>query len=613
MVKYTWKRYFKELLPFAKPYRKTIGLVILFTLFSVGLDLCEPIIYKHVLNDLSGVYVHKTFQDNVDITDENLTALTQQKHAKHEVAPRTIDQAFKTLVIAAVALFLLNILSYFFSLVGDYYSAKYANGIEQDFIERAFEHVLRLKLSFFSKNTSASLAKKIDQTDQVGAAVQTLVEGVSSEVFKLVGASGIMFYHNPRLAALSLVSIPFYILISRKMATKLEGTSEEYLETWDEVNTKLQDNLNHVKTVKTSGAEERVVKRFKGSLETALGQYLSRSKMENFYIFFQNVCIHSGKLLVLIYGSYQVLEHKLTPGDVVMFVSLLDQMYSPIDELTSHAINIQLEKVSISRGLALFHSGKEEKKGKALEIHSPTVAFRDVTFAYVKGHNVLHNISFELKPNSYNVLVGTSGSGKSTILDLLLNFYSNSEGSILVDGTDIAHVQPSSLRGQIGLVAADGAIFRGTVKENILFRNPEATDEEIGRAIKMSGLTSTIDRLPDGLETEVGDMGIGMSVGERQRLQLARMLVSKPRIILLDEATANLDYATESEIKKILLSLKKHTTIVVVAHRYSMVEGADHAIVLDAGKIKAQGTIAEVLEKSDWFRGMANAHKEGQG
>ena len=610
MIKYSWKKYIRELFPFVFPYRFTIATVLLFTFVSVSLDLLEPIIYKKVLNDLSGVYVHKTYKENINVSAEDLLSMTKIKHERGKVRPRTTDQAFETLVIAALMLFVINIISHIFDLMADYYSAKYANRIEQDFIEKAFGHVLRLKLQFFSKHTAASLAKRIDQTDQIGSGVQTLVEGLSREIFKLIGATSIMFFHHPKLAIASLITLPTYLFVSRRMAVKLEGTSQEYLETWDDVSTNLQDNLNHVKTVKTSGAESRVVQKFKQTLEKALGQYLSRSKIEDTYIFFQNSCIHAGRLIVLIYGSYQVVEHQLTPGDVVMFVSLLDQMYEPIDELTSHAVNIQIEKISIARGLSLFHSGREEKKGIEFQIKDASVEFSDVRFSYKKNQEILHGINFKLKPNSYNVLVGTSGSGKSTILDLLLNFYSVDSGSILIDNKEVKEMDTSFLRSQIGLVATDGAIFRGSVKDNLLFKNPDASESEISEAILCSGLEKTIKRLPEGLETEIGDMGIGLSVGERQRLQFARMLISKPKIILLDEATANLDYSTEGDIKALLLKMAGKTTVLVVAHRFSMVEGAEHVIVLNNGNITSQGSLEEVIQSNAWFRGMANSQSE---
>ena len=606
MKRYTWVRFTKELLPFALPYRKTIFVVITFTLLSVGLDLLEPIVYKNVVNDLSGVFVHKTISDSKTSSREELRKKTLEKHKHNEVAPRTKDQAFHTLILAAIALFLINTTSYIFYLMADYYSAKYASGIEQTFVEKLFRHVLGFRLQFFNKNTTASLAKRIDQTDQVGPAVTSILEGISTEVFQLIGASGIMFYHNVKLAAVSLITLPFYLFISSRMAKKLEGNSEEYLVKWDDVSTKLQDNLNHVKTVKSSGAESRVVEKFKKSLDGALAQYLSRSKSEGYFIFLQNLCIDAGRLLVLIYGSYEVLNQSMTPGEVVMFVSLLDQMYDPVDALTSNLVNLQVEKVSIVRGLSLFHKRGEGHSGTDRPILNPDLEFQDVSFSYVKGKPVLKNLNLKLVPCAYNVIVGPSGSGKSTILDLVLGFYKPDSGMVLIDNTTSTTFSPQFLRSQIGLVAADGAVFRGSLRDNILFKNPNATDQEIAAVIKESGLFRAVERLDEGIMTEIGDQGIGLSLGERQRLQFARMLISHPRILLLDEATANLDYHTESELKKMLQKLKRTTTILVVAHRYSMVEDADKVFVLEDGHIKSQGTINEVVVNNEWFRKMAS-------
>lgn len=605
MVRYTWRHFLKELFPFATPFRKTIAAVILFTLLSVGLDLLEPIVYKNVLNDLSGVFVHHTIKVSKTLTHEELSNRTLLPHKRNEVLPRTSVQAFQTLTYASIALFLINTISYIFYLMADYFSAKYASGIEQNFIARLFEHVLSFKLQFFRKNTTGSLVKKIDQTDQVGPAVTAILEGVTTEFFQLGGAMAIMFYHNVNLAFASLITLPFYFFVSSLMAKKLESNSDAYLGKWDDVSTKLQDNLNHIKTVKTSGAEERVAKKFSFSLTSALTEYLKRAKSEGIYGFLQNLCVNVGRLIVLIYGSYSVIHSEMTPGEVVMFSTLLDQMYDPINALTSNLVNLQIDKVSIARGLSLFHHRGESRKQTEYIIRQPDVEFRSVGFSYVKGQPVLKDMSFKLKPRAYNVIVGPSGAGKSTILDLILGFYKVDAGEILIDGTNIEDIGVLGLRSQIGLVAADGAVFRGSLRENILFKNPQGTDQDVLNAVEESGLTRALERLDEGLDTEVGDQGIGLSLGERQRLQFARMLVSRPKIILLDEATSNLDYLTEQEIRGILRKIKSEATILVVAHRYSMVEDSDHVIVLGQGKVVCEGTLSEVKDKNEWFRKMA--------
>ena len=605
MRSYSWLQFVKELFPFATPFKKTIIAVITFTIISVCLDLLEPIVYKNVLNDLSGVFVHHTIKESKTLTYEELGEQTKKPHKHNKVLPRTLDQAFRTLTLASISLFLINITSYIFYLMADYFSAKYASGIEQNFIERLFRHVLSFKLSFFTKNTTGSLVKKIDQTDQVGPAVTSILEGVTTEFFQLGGAIAVMLYHNVNLSFASLITLPFYFFVSTLMAKKLEGNSEQYLGKWDDVSTKLQDNLNHIKTVKSSGAELKVAATFSSSLKQALREYLQRAKDEEFYIFWQNLCVNVGRLIVLIYGSYSVINSKMTPGEVVMFITLLDQMYDPIDSLTSNLVNLQIDKVSIARGLVLFHKKGERNKHVEHKIKIPSVHFDNVNFSYIRNHTVLKKINFILKPYSYNVLVGPSGSGKSTVIDLILGFYDLDSGSITIDGVDIKTLNVRNLRSQIGLVAADGAVFRGTLKDNILFKSSDCSDQEIENAIEEVGLSNVVNKLRDGILTEVGDEGIGLSLGERQRLQFARMLVSKPKIILLDEATSNLDYLTEKEIRKILLKMKTNTTILVVAHRFSMVEDADHVIVFDDGEVTCQGTINEVKVKNEWFREMA--------
>jgi ATP-binding cassette subfamily B protein len=222
-----------------------------------------------------------------------------------------------------------------------------------------------------------------------------------------------------------------------------------------------------------------------------------------------------------------------------------------------------------------------------------------------------------VQPGKVTALLGTSGAGKTTIVDLLLKLYEPSGGEIRIDGQSLSTQDPSSVRSQIGMVAADGAIFRGTLADNIRYKRPDATDEDVLKAALAAGMENTLQRLPDGLRTAVGESGIGLSVGERQRIQIARILVSHPRILVLDEATANLDFATEAEIRKTVHEIRKENTVIIIAHRYSMVRGADHAIVLSEGEVLEQGSPEELIAKGGWFSAFATAaetedSKEGE-
>ncbi|HSZ86365.1 MAG TPA: ATP-binding cassette domain-containing protein, partial [Puia sp.] len=194
-----------------------------------------------------------------------------------------------------------------------------------------------------------------------------------------------------------------------------------------------------------------------------------------------------------------------------------------------------------------------------------------------------------------------SGAGKTTTVDLLVKLYEPSSGEILIDDQNINIIDADSVRKQIGVVATDGVVFRGTLADNIRYKRPKATNDEVRKAALAAGLETTLNRMPDGLQTVVGESGIGLSVGERQRLQIARVLVAQPKILVLDEATANLDYATEAEIKKTVEEIRKENTVIIIAHRYSMVRDADHVIVLEDGEIIEQGSPHELIHNGGWF------------
>lgn len=617
--KNVWVHFFQLILP----HKKRFLIVVIIGLLGTGANLVEPLIYREAINDVAGLFVQQakndTRQEFNDAEDPGTSIVEKDKssakkakepHRKNHLAERSPKQAMETLLWAVALIFLVNLLSYILTLIGENMNVRLSCLIEQRFIQGTFSHVLKLPLGFFSKRSSAAISKQINQSEEVSGIVNGFSEQILPELISLIGILIIMFSQNVTLTFMAIAIIPFYLWIAWRSANKLETSLSSYYDRWEDVSSRIQDAISGIKTVKLSGAENREASNLQKTAGAAYEDYIDRAKLSNRYVFWQNTLTQVSSALVLGYGGFLALERKLTPGDVVMFVAYLDRLYSPIDSLASLWVNLQQNIASVARAFKLLDGGTEEKEGVELKIKKGNVEFKNVYFGYTAEREVLKGISFTVEPGKVTALVGTSGAGKTTIVDLLLKLYEPSSGEILIDGQNLSQQDAASVRSQIGMVTADGAVFRGTLADNIRYKRPTATDEEILRAAIAAGMENTLQRLPDRLQTGVGESGIGLSVGERQRIQIARILVSQPRILILDEATANLDYATEAEIKKTVDEIRKENTVIIIAHRYSMVRDADHVIVLSAGEVLEQGTPVELISRGGWFASFVSASND---
>jgi ABC-type multidrug transport system fused ATPase/permease subunit len=626
----------RTLLKQARPFRGRILVIILLAALSTAAALVEPLIYRVAVNDVAGLFVDKaqkeTEQQDTDIgksqetssRDANFqqtvyqepeptprkTETRKQKphhlryedpHVRGQVAPRTPQQTFNTFIWAVALMFGLSIFSYLIWLIADNMSAKVASRIETSFIQSVFGHVLRLPLAFFGKRASGALAKQVDQADQVSPIINAFAQTIVPQTMTIVGAFVIMLTQNWEMTLIALATLPPYFFIAWRSARRLEKGLEDYYAQWEDVSGRIQDSLSAIKTVKLSGAEARETGKFKETSVAAYQAYIQRTKLGNKFEFWEHSITRLGHALVLGIGGYFALRHELTPGDVVMFVAYVGMLYDPIDELTSLAIEAQQRGIALRRALRLTETEMEPQTGEQVESGQGAIEFKDIHFSYVPGREVLCGLTLTIKAGQVVGLVGPSGAGKTTTTDLLMRLYEPNSGEILIDGQKLSELEAGSVRREIGVVAADGAVFRGTLADNIRYKRPEATGEEVHAAALAAGLGNALERLPEGLQTKVGEGGMGLSVGERQRLQLARVLAANPRIMVLDEATANLDYATELEVKAALANLRKGRTTIVIAHRFSMVKDVDYVYVLDAGQVMEEGTPEQLIAARGWF------------
>ena len=591
------RRVFRVLFDLARQHRRQFLVVSLFSFLYTGLDLLQPLVYRRAINDVAGLFVGQTI------------AAAQGAAV---VASRTPQETLRTLIESVAMLFAIGLSSYYFYQRASYYGARVASHIESKLIVDTFGHVLRLPLTFFNRQASAGLAKRIDQCDQVAPVVHAFSQQIAPEAMRLVGICAIMLTQNWEMSLVSVCMLPPYIWLARRSALRTRANLDPYYQLWEDISARIADAIGAVKTVKLSGAEAREEERLRAQSIRAYDVYLERIRTAQRYYISQNALSNFSKSLVLGYGGWLVLRHRLTPGDVVMFAAYLDRLYSPIDALNGLAVSLQQNLTSLRRAVNLRDTGPVEAQGQPLKEGQGRVEFRDVHFGYVPGREVLRGLSLTLEPGKITALAGPSGAGKTTTADLLLKLFEPWSGEILVDGQRLSEAGCSAIRAAIGVVATDGTVFRGTLAENIRYKRPQATDEEVRAAAMAADLGRALERLPEGLATEVGEKGVGLSAGERQRLQIARMLVDRPRVLVLDEATANLDYATELEVRAALEQISPRPTMLIIAHRYTMMKNADYVYVINEGAVAEHGPPEKLMTGDGWFAKLAQQSTNGE-
>lgn len=482
-----------------------------------------------------------------------------------------------------------------------YQNHRMGKGIMRDLRSQLVSHLHKLPVDFFSSTKSGEVVNRVsNDVDSVDDLVSGTLVTIVSNIVVMASTVIAMLIMDWRLTLLSLFLLPVMIgplwPIGRKMYTARKASREKR----DQIASIIQEtlSLSGITLLKVFGAEAREREKFKAVANSLMNVEIDLAMTGRWFFMVIMIMVIIGPALLWLAGGYLVIKGELGLGEVTAFVTLLNRLYTPVTALTG-------VQVQIAGALAVFerifeYLDMKEEGGKS----SATLAgasvrgeleFCHVSFQYREDKPALKDVSFTIAPGEMVALVGSSGAGKSTIASLIPRFYEPTEGSILLDGQDIAQVKLDDLRAQIGLVTQETYLFHDTIEENLRYAKPDASPEELNQALVAANIADLIKSLPEGLATTVGERGHKLSGGERQRLAIARVVLKNPRILILDEATSSLDSVNEAAIQEALSSLMKGRTSLVIAHRLSTIAAADKILVLDAGAIVEVGKHDELL------------------
>ena len=471
----------------------------------------------------------------------------------------------------------------------------------QDLRIELFQHLQRLSIGFYSRNKAGVLISRL--TNDVQALDQLVTDGIStlfSATLTLVGTAVILVLLDVHLAMITFLTFPVLLVASVAFRLASAGAYALTRVKIAQVTAYLQETLSGVRIVRAFGQEGRHKSRF-----AELNDEYREANMKTVYLnaaYFPAVELLSAvaTAVILIYGGNQVLDgHGVTIGVLASFVFYLQSFFDPIQSLSQLYTTYQAGMAALDKIFELLDEEPDiADSDDAVEL--PRVRgelrFEDVTFSYGGDAPALDHVSLVVPPGQTLALVGATGAGKSTLAKLVARFYDPDEGRVLIDGHDLRDVTERSLRSQLGIVPQESFLFSGTIRDNIAFGRPDATDEGVRAAAHAVGAHEFIERLPEGYDTEVGERGGHLSAGQRQLVAFARAAAADPRILILDEATSNVDVRTESQIEHGLRRLLAGRTAIVIAHRLSTIRGAGRIVVLDHGRIEEQGTHEELLD-----------------
>jgi ATP-binding cassette subfamily B protein len=573
-----------RIIKISKPLHKLVTFLSVLILLSSLLELLAPIFSKYIVDDIVQNIQHKS---------------------------GSINHLALLIFFSFLSSFLSLIITTLSNRLGDHTAGKF----RQFLTEKFYYKVLTLPQSYFDSELSGKIVNQLNRGIQsIQDFINTSSNFILPALLQSIFTVAVLAFYNVPIAIFMLLLFPIYMTISFYSTIKWGKAEVEKNKIEDITRGRIQEVILNIPLVKSFNNELSEYKNVVSNLTQVNKIYSNQSTSFHIFDFLRGLSLNLIILIINIIVFYDTFQGKLSLGEMVLILQLVSQARRPLFAMSFILTRVQTAESGSKEFFEILNlesAENIEKNVKAVKIKDATIEFKNVSFNYLRGEKILDDISFKINKHEKIALVGHSGAGKTTIINLILKFYSPTKGQILLKGKAYNNLEHQFIRDNIGLVFQENELFSSTVKENVLYGKPDATDKEVIEALKLANAYEFVEKFPKGIDTEVGERGVRLSGGQKQRIQIARALLKDAPILILDEATSSLDAKSEKEVQDALDRLMKNRMVIIIAHRFSTIQNVDKIIVIDEGSIADSGKPQDLAKKKGIYSDLLNYQIEG--